>query len=112
MARAAGFTLGELAAALHATLEGDSARIVTGVAALDAAGPDQISFLTDPRYAAAAKRSRAGAFLVGPDSSGLPSPMLRVRAPPRTLIVLLTPLHPAAPATPGVAPSAPVAHGA
>src|SRR5439155_24304106 len=91
MAMGAGFTLRELARALHATLEGDAAAVVTGVAPLESAGPDQISFLVDPRYVEAAKASRAGALLAGPEVSGLPAPVLRVRAPqpaprrPRTL---------------------------
>jgi len=109
MGKAAGFTLGELAAALHATLVGDPGRNVTGVAPLDAAGPDDISFLIDPRYGAAAKRSRAGAFLVGSDVSALPGPMLRVAAPQQALIDLLALFHPAPPLTPGIAPSAIVA---
>src|SRR5439155_1228968 len=50
MAMGAGFTLRELARALHATLEGDAAAVVTGVASLESAGPDQISFLVDARY--------------------------------------------------------------
>ena len=36
-----GFTLGELATALGATLEGDPRRVVTGVAPLETAGPDE-----------------------------------------------------------------------
>ena len=62
MAKGVGFTLRELARALHASLEGDAAAFVTGVAPLESAGPDQISFLVDLRYAEAAKASRAGAL--------------------------------------------------
>ena len=62
----AGFTLGELARALHADLEGDPGRVVTGVAPLDTAGPEQISFLVDPRYRAAARGSRAVASFQAP----------------------------------------------
>ena len=109
MGKPAGFTLGELAAALRATLEGDPARTVTGVAPLDTAGPDEVSFLIDARYAAAAAASRAGAFLVGPSVSGLRGPMLRVDAPQLALIELLTLFHPAAAGTPGIDRSAVVA---
>src|SRR2546422_6538125 len=79
MAKAAGFTLGELARTLRATLEGDPAAVVTGVAPLESAGPGQISFLVDARFAEAARASGAGAFLAGPDVSGLPGPVLRVQ---------------------------------
>src|SRR2546428_356447 len=109
MAMGAGFTLRELARALHATLEGDAAAVVTGVAPLESAGPDQISFLVDARYVEAAKASRAGAFLAGPEVSGLPAPVLRVRTPQQALIELLTLFHPPAEVVAGVAPSAIVA---
>jgi len=112
MAMGAGFTLRELARALHATLEGDAAAIVIGVAPLESAGPDQISFLVDARYVEAAKASRAGAFLAGPEVSGLPAPVLRVRAPQQALIELLTLFHPPAAVVAGVAPSAIVARDA
>ncbi len=112
MAMGAGFTLRELARALHATLEGDAAAIVIGVAPLESAGPDQISFLVDARYVEAAKASRAGAFLAGPEVSGLPAPVLRVPAPQQALIELLTLFHPPAEAVAGVAPSAVVARDA
>jgi UDP-3-O-[3-hydroxymyristoyl] glucosamine N-acyltransferase len=112
MAKAAGFTLGELARTLRATLEGDPAAVVTGVAPLESAGPGQISFLVDARFAEAARASGAGAFLAGPDVSGLPGPVLRVHAPQQALIELLTLFHPPTDAVPGIAPSAVVTRDA
>src|SRR5438445_11925228 len=112
MAMGAGFTLRELARALHATLEGDAAAVVTGVAPREGPGRDQISFLVDARYVEAAKASRAGAFLAGPEVSGLPAPVLRVRAPQQALIELLTLFHPPAAVVAGAAPSAIVARDA
>ena len=41
--------------------------MLTGVAPLDAAGPQQVSFLHDRRYAAALATTRAGAVVVHPD---------------------------------------------
>src|SRR5207247_1593948 len=68
MVSRAEFTLGQLAEALGATLEGDPARVVRGVAPLESAGPDDVSFLTDARYGAAAQPPRVGALTyVGPD---------------------------------------------
>ncbi len=109
MAGSAGFTLGELAAALGATLEGDPARVVTGVAPLASARPDDISFLTDPRYREAARASRAGAFLTPVEAMDLPAPALRCAAPQQALIQLLTLFHPETPAKPGIDPAAVVA---
>ena len=109
MVKPAGFTLGELAKALNATLDGDPNRRVTGVAPLETAEPEQISFVIDTRYRAAAETSRAGAFLVSNDVSGLRGPLLRSGAPAQSLIALLTVFHPPAPTRPGVDPTAVVA---
>jgi len=109
MGNRAGFTLGELAETLRATLEGDPTRIVTGVETLDAAGPEHVAFLIDPRYAKSAAASRAGAFLAGPDAAGLPGPVLRTAKPQQALIRLLLLFHPPAAAAPGVDPTAVVA---
>ena len=108
----AGFTLGQLAEALQATLDGDPARMVTGVAPLEAARPDQISFLIDARHRTAARASRAGAFLAAEGEVDLPGPVLRSRKPQRALITLLGLFHPPAAATPGVHPTAVIAAGA
>ena len=105
----AGFTLGELAEALQARLDGDPTRVVTGVAPLDSAGPDQISFLTDARYHDAARASRAGAFLAASDAADLPGPTLRCAAPQHALIDLVRLFHPPAPILPGVDRTAVVA---
>jgi UDP-3-O-[3-hydroxymyristoyl] glucosamine N-acyltransferase len=104
-----GFTLGELATALGATLEGDPRRVVTGVAPLETAGPDQVSFLTHARYEDAAKASRAGAFIAGSGTAGLPAPVLRVRAPQQALVDVLNLFHPPAALVPGVHRTAVVA---
>src|SRR3989442_6152952 len=109
MVSRAEFTLGQLAEALGATLEGDAARVVRGVAPLESAGPDDVSFLTDVRYRAAAQASRAGAFVAAAGVSGLPAPVLRVAAPQQAMIDLLLLFHPAPPLVPGVHPSAVVA---
>jgi len=82
---------------------------VSGVAPLDAAGPDQVSFLTERKYLAQAQVSRAGALLVGRDIAGLAGPLLRVDRPQQALIVLLGLFHPEPIPEPGVHPTACVA---
>lgn len=106
------FTLGQLAAALGARLEGDPDRVVTGVAPLEAAGPDDIALVADARYAAAAHASRAGAFLAPEDVKDLPAPTLKSRLPRLTLVELLSLFHPQASVTPGVDRTAVVASDA
>lgn len=57
-------TLGELATALGCTVHGASDLTITGVATLDTAGPGDLTFLANPKYASRAKQSKAGAILV------------------------------------------------
>ena len=109
MTSRAGFTLEELARALGATLEGDPRRVVTGVAPLESAGPDEVSFLTHARYADAARASRAGAFVAGAGAADLPAPVLRVPAPQHALVDLLNLYHPPPAVVPGVHPTAVIA---
>jgi len=106
------FTLGRIAEALGATLEGDPARVILGVAPLDAAGPEHVSFLSNARYARAAARSGAGALVVGRDVAGLPQALLRVDSPQSAMIVLLRLFHPEPAAAPGIHPTAVIAAGA
>ena len=71
---AAGYRIDALAAAvgqaaagrLVATLFGDPARRIIGVAPLQSADADQLSFLANPRYRAAAAASAAGALVLSP----------------------------------------------
>ena len=60
------FSLAELAEIGGATLHPgcDSSRLVHNVAALDTAGPDDVSFLDNPRYLGAFRESKAGACIV------------------------------------------------
>ncbi|MEX2220932.1 MAG: UDP-3-O-(3-hydroxymyristoyl)glucosamine N-acyltransferase [Candidatus Rokuibacteriota bacterium] len=112
MSAGASFTLGRLADALGASLLGDATRVVTGVAPLETAGPDHVSFLTDKKYLRQAAASRAGAFLVARDVTGLSGALLQVDHPQQALIALLDLFHPEVPIPPGVHPAACVAEGA
>ncbi len=49
---------------------------IRGVAPLDRAGPDQISFLTDPSFARFLAASRAGGVIVGAAAEECPAPQL------------------------------------
>lgn len=62
------FALGEIAEACGARLgEGaDPQRLIVGVAGLQAAGPDDLSFFDNPRYGEALSATRAGAVIVSP----------------------------------------------
>ena len=74
--------LDELAGKLGAVLEGDGSVDVTGLAALKDAGPADVSFLANPRYAADMASTQAGAVLVNSDWTGAcPGALLRVPNP-------------------------------
>ena len=59
-------SLVEIVQALGGTLHGDGALRIAGIAPLEAAGPDQIAFLSNPRYRPQLEASRAGCVIVGP----------------------------------------------
>ncbi len=67
--RSGPFTLAELAEVSGARLSAgaDPARLIHDVAALEHAGPDEVSFLDNPKYKSAFGASRAGACAVKPE---------------------------------------------
>jgi len=56
--------LRDLAAALECELVGDGAIEITGVAGMEQAGPGDLTFLANPKYAPRVKNTRASAILV------------------------------------------------
>lgn len=74
--------LGEIAATLGARLENGSPETeITGVAGIEEAGPGQVTFLANPKYAAAVSSTRAAAVIVAEDFSGAGPALLRSRNP-------------------------------
>ncbi len=76
-----GHTLGELAALLGGELKGPADLTIEGIAALESATPRDITFITQRRYAKAAVRSRAAAFIVSPEQADLGRPLIVVPHP-------------------------------
>ena len=70
-----GFRLGNLAERVGGRVVGDADRVIRGLATLEEAGPDQLSFLSNTKYREAARRTRAGAILIEP-GSGIEGPAL------------------------------------
>lgn len=73
--------LGELASRLGAELRGDADLEITGVKGIEEAGPTQITFVANPRYAALARTTRAAAVLVEPEFQEIPASTLRLKNP-------------------------------
>jgi UDP-3-O-[3-hydroxymyristoyl] glucosamine N-acyltransferase len=89
--------------------------LLEGVAPLQTAGPNEVSFLDNRRYASALDKTLAGAVIVHPD--------MAARVPTATVAIVTTEpyagwarvaalFHPAPPVSPGIHPSAIVAEGA
>jgi len=73
--------LGELASRLGAELRGDAELEVTGVKGIEDAGPTEITFVANPRYAGLARKTRAAAVLVEPEFQEILAATLRIRNP-------------------------------
>ncbi|MGD0731992.1 MAG: UDP-3-O-(3-hydroxymyristoyl)glucosamine N-acyltransferase [Terracidiphilus sp.] len=73
--------LGELANRLGAELRGDAELEVTGVKGLEEAGPSDVTFVANPRYAALARTTRAAAVLVEPEFQQISTATLRLKNP-------------------------------
>jgi UDP-3-O-[3-hydroxymyristoyl] glucosamine N-acyltransferase len=99
-------SLDELAALVGGEVEGDGERQISGVTTLEEAGPDDLSFVTNPRYRRAARASRAGALLVSKGEAFADRDLLVSSDPHYALAQILTALHPEEEAVPGVHPTA------
>jgi len=73
--------LGELATRLGAELRGDAELEVTGVKGIEEAGPTEVTFVANPRYAGLARKTRAAAVLVDPAFQEIAAPTLRIKNP-------------------------------
>ena len=73
--------LGELAEVLGGELDGDPGLEIDGVAGIEDAGPGQLTFIANPKYAPQSRTTRAGAILVTPDFPVIPTATLRTANP-------------------------------
>ncbi len=73
--------LGELATRLGAELRGDAEMEITGVKGLEEAGPTEITFVANPRYAGLARKTRAAAVIVEPEFQEIAAATLRLKNP-------------------------------
>lgn len=72
--------LSQIAKSLGARLEGADAEI-SGIAGIEEAGPGQITFVANPKYAAAAKTTKASAVIVTNDFPAITASTLRCENP-------------------------------
>jgi len=100
------YRLGELAERVQGKVRGDAERPIRGIDTLDRAGPEELSFLTNPRYRSAARSTRAGALLVAPGTEIEGPDLLEVSEPYLALARLLELFHPAETEPPGISEKA------
>lgn len=100
------YSLGELAAALGARLEGDPEVRISGIARLEEAGPGDISFLANPRYEESAERSDAGAVVADETYAADGQNVLRSDNPYLTFARVVELIAPSEEPKPGVAETA------
>ncbi|MGA2022939.1 MAG: UDP-3-O-(3-hydroxymyristoyl)glucosamine N-acyltransferase [Candidatus Sulfotelmatobacter sp.] len=74
--------LAEIASALNAHIENGSADIeIVGLNGIEQAGPGELTFVSNPRYAAAARSTKASAVIVAEDFPAISAAMLRAKDP-------------------------------
>ncbi|HTK95381.1 MAG TPA: LpxD N-terminal domain-containing protein, partial [Terriglobales bacterium] len=97
--------LSAIAAKLGARLDGHDAEI-TGVAGIEEAGKGQLTFVANPKYAAAAKSTNAAAVIVAEDFPALATPTLRSKNPYLVFAKAIELFYQAPQYAPGVDPTA------
>jgi UDP-3-O-[3-hydroxymyristoyl] glucosamine N-acyltransferase len=96
-------TLGELADKIGATVEGDSQTVIEAVAPVETAGPGDISFIANTKYARFIETTRASALILDPDTPCSRIPVIRHPNPYVTYARIVDLLYPDQPQTaPGV----------
>jgi UDP-3-O-[3-hydroxymyristoyl] glucosamine N-acyltransferase len=74
--------LSAIASALHARLENGSPDTeITGLNGIEQAGPGELTFVSNPKYAAAARMTKASAVIVGENFPAIPTAILRAKDP-------------------------------
>src|SRR4051812_32975500 len=74
--------LSAIAAALDVRFENGSPDTeITGLNGIEQAGPGELTFVSNPKYAAAARSTRAAAVIVSEDFPAIPAAMLRAKDP-------------------------------
>ncbi len=76
-----GKTLGELAALLGGELRGPADLVIRGLAPVEQATPEDITFIAHPRFARLGETTRAGAIIVSPQWADFHKPLIVVDHP-------------------------------
>jgi len=103
--------LSAIASALDVRLENGSPDLeIRGLNGIEQAGPGELTFVSNPKYAGAARTTRAAAVIVSEDFPAIPAAMLRAKDPYLSFARALELFHAPLQYAPGVHPTA-VVHG-
>ncbi len=96
-----------IASALNGRLDGGSPDIeITGLNRVERAGPSEVTFVANSKYAAAARHTKAAAVIVANDFPAISAATLRVDDPYLSFARALELFHPPERYTPGIHPTA------
>jgi UDP-3-O-[3-hydroxymyristoyl] glucosamine N-acyltransferase len=99
--------LAKIASALNARLENGSPEIeIKGINGVEEAGPGELTFVSNPKYAAAARSTRASGIIVAEDFPAISTAMLRAKDPYLAFARALELFHQPLQYAPGVHPTA------
>ncbi len=99
--------LSAIASALHARLENSPADVeIKGLNGIEEAGPGELTFVSNPKYAQAARSTKASAVIVAENFPAIQPVMLRVKDPYLSFARALELFYPAQGYAPGVHPTA------
>ena len=104
--------LSEIAAHLGLPVEGDAAVEIRRLSSLEEAGPGDLTFLANPKYAGKALATKASAIILGPGAPAVAIPVIRAPDPYLAFARSLGLVHPRPRPAPGVHPTAVVAPSA
>ena len=95
-------TLGELARRLDCPIEGDAAIEIRRVAKIEEAGPGDLTFLANPKYASKLASTRASAVIMNGEAIAAPCAVIRSSSPYLTFARAAQVLSPDAPPPAGI----------
>jgi UDP-3-O-[3-hydroxymyristoyl] glucosamine N-acyltransferase len=104
--------LAQLAEQLGCELAGDPKIEITGVAGLAEAAPGDLTFLANPRYRPAIRKTRASAIVVAKGAGEMPLASLRAPDPYYAFARAIEIFHPAPHFAPGIHPTAVISSSA
>ncbi|HLV01524.1 MAG TPA: UDP-3-O-(3-hydroxymyristoyl)glucosamine N-acyltransferase [Acidobacteriota bacterium] len=104
--------LGEIGKRLKCQLRGDPEVEIHGVAGIDEAGPDQLTFVSNPKYYSHIPKTRAGAIILSPEAAETAIPTLLSSNPYLTFAYAIELFYSPPAPIPGIHPTATIAETA